>query len=109
MTFEEIQRAIEQILGVQRELQESQLRSQESQLRSQEGQLRQREEIEQMLGVQRELQESQLRQREEIDRLIRLVDRLIGYSIVNESEHLTLEERMDVLDRRIRRLESGNS
>lgn len=65
--------------------------------------------LEQMLGIQRELQDSQLRQREEIDRLIHLVDRLVGYSIINESEHLTLEERMDTLDRRIRRLESGNS
>ncbi|NJO76058.1 MAG: hypothetical protein HC833_21275 [Leptolyngbyaceae cyanobacterium RM1_406_9] len=105
MSFEEIQRAIEQMLGIQRQLQEGQLRLQESQLR-------QREDIERMLGVQRELQEgqpqlqgSQLRQREEIDRLIRLVDRLIGYSITNEFEHLTLEECMDALDRRTRRLE----
>ncbi|MBW4525161.1 MAG: hypothetical protein KME18_08190 [Phormidium tanganyikae FI6-MK23] len=60
MTPEEIQRTIEQMLAVQRELQNSQLR--------------QREEIdsilpaiERMLEVQRELQNSQLGQREDID------------------------------------------
>ena len=65
--------------------------------------------IEQMLGVQRELQNSQLQQRDEIDRMLRLVDRLIGYSITNESDHLSLEERMTALERRIRRLEPENS
>ncbi|KAM3090091.1 hypothetical protein ACKFKF_35075 [Phormidesmis sp. 146-12] len=65
--------------------------------------------IEQMLEVQRGLQNSQLRQRDELDRMLRLVDRLIGYSITNESEHLSLEERMDALERRMRRLEPGNS
>jgi polyhydroxyalkanoate synthesis regulator phasin len=64
--------------------------------------------IEQMLAVQRELQETQLRQRDDIDRLIRLVDRLIGYSITNESDHLSLEERMTALERRVRRLEPEN-
>jgi len=64
--------------------------------------------IEQMLAVQRELQETQLRQRDEIDRMLRLVDRLIGYSITNESDHLSLEERMTALERRVRRLEPEN-
>lgn len=95
MTFEEIQRAIEQMLTAQRELQESQFH--------------QRGDIERMLAVQRELQESQLRQRDDIDRLIRLVDRLVGYSITNESEHLNLEERMNALERRMRRLEENEA
>jgi small-conductance mechanosensitive channel len=87
MTFDEIQRTLEQMLAVQRELQESQLN--------------QRQEMEQMLAVQRELQESQLNQRQEIVQLLeyqlqqqRLVDRLIGYSITTESDHLDLEERI---------------
>jgi hypothetical protein len=65
--------------------------------------------LEQMLGVQRELQDSQLRQRDDLDRLIRLVDRLVGYSITNETDHLNLEERMSALERRMRRLEPGEN
>ncbi len=65
--------------------------------------------LEQMLAVQRELQESQLRQREELDRLLRISDLLVGYSLTNESEHLSLEERMNSLEQRTRRLEGrGN-
>jgi hypothetical protein len=71
--------------------------------------------LEQMLAVQRELQESQLAQRQEIQAMLtyqerqqRLIDRPIGYSITNESDHLTLEERLNALDERIKRLESGN-
>ncbi len=80
MTFEEIQSILEQMLAVQRDLQESQLT--------------QRQEIQDMLSYQ--------------DRQQRLVDRLIGYSITNESDHLTLEERLNALGERIRRLESGD-
>jgi superfamily II DNA helicase RecQ len=76
MTFDEIQRTLEQMLAVQRELQESQLR--------------QRQEIDQMLAYQ-------VNQQGQIDQLLayqqsqqRLVDRLIGYSLSNESDHLDL-------------------
>lgn len=72
--------------------------------------------LERMLAVQRELQESQLRQRQETDQLLiyqqtqqRLVDRLIGYSISNKSDHLDLEERMNALEQRIRRIEAGDN
>ncbi|PSN14917.1 hypothetical protein C7293_09540 [filamentous cyanobacterium CCT1] len=72
--------------------------------------------LEQMLAVQRELQESQIAQRQEIqdmliyqDRQQRLVDRMIGYSITNESDYLTLEERINALDERIKRLEGRES
>jgi hypothetical protein len=34
---------------------------------------------------------------------------LIGYSISNKSEHLNLEERMDALERRKRRLDNGEN
>jgi hypothetical protein len=122
MTFDEIQRTIEQMLAVQRELQESQLRLQESQARD-------RQDIEQMLAVQRELQEGQLRlqesqlrlqedqlrDRQDIALLLensirqqRLLDRLIGYSITTESNHLDLEERLNALERKVRRLEDAS-
>jgi hypothetical protein len=72
--------------------------------------------LEQMLVVQRELQESQIEHRQEIrdmvayqERQQRLVDRLIGYSITNESDHLTLEERLNALEQRINQIESNNS
>jgi hypothetical protein len=81
MTFDEIQQTLEQMLAVQRELQESQLG--------------QRQEIQAMLAYQEHQQ--------------RLIDRLIGYSITNESDHLNLEERLNALGERIRRLESGES
>lgn len=51
-----------------------------------------------MLAVQRELQESQLRQRENLDRLLHISDRLVGYSLTNESESLNLEKRMARLE-----------
>lgn len=102
MTPEEIQRTIEQMLAVQRELQETQLR-QQNQIENQIMPT-----ISQLLESQRELQNSQIQQRDEIDRMIRLVDRLIGYSITNESDHLSLEERMTALERRVRRLEPEN-
>lgn len=61
-----------------------------------------------MLAVQWQLQESQFRQRDELDRMLRLIDRLIGYSITNESNHLSPEERMSALEQRVRRLEPEN-
>ncbi|UBF25770.1 hypothetical protein K9N68_30175 [Kovacikia minuta CCNUW1] len=94
MTFDQIQRTLEQMLAVQRELQESQLR--------------QRQEIDQLLVYQ-------VNQQGQIDQLLayqqnqqRLVDRLIGYSLSNESDHLDLEERMNALERRIRRIETDD-
>jgi hypothetical protein len=78
MTFEEMQRILEQMLVVQRELQGNQRELQETQQSH-------RREIERMLAVQRELQESQLGQQQRITQLFdhqerqqRLVDRLIG-------------------------------
>ncbi|UBF29343.1 hypothetical protein K9N68_16805 [Kovacikia minuta CCNUW1] len=88
MTFDEIQRTLEQMLAVQRELQESQLR--------------QRQEIDQLLVYHDQLLAYQQNQQ-------RLVDRLIGYSLSNESDHLDLEERMNALERRIRRIEADDN
>ena len=136
MTFEEIQKTIEGMLAVQKELQEGQLRMQEGQLkiqeeqlRMQEAQARDREQIEQMLALTRDLQERQIqlqdaqeREREtigimveEMNRLIevsnrheRRIEQLIGYSITNEGEHLDIEERFRALEARVQRLEGRN-
>lgn len=115
MTPEEIQRTIEQMLAVQRELQNRQLEMQERQSRQEDEISGILSAVGRMLEVQRGLQESQLasqesqlQQREDIDRMLRLVDRLIGYSITNESDHISLEERMAALERRVRRLEPEN-
>lgn len=148
MTFEEFQQALTQMLAVQRELQESQLKFreaqelqrqeiqdlltshqsreqeiqgmlavqrelQESQLQFREVQEAQRQEFQSVLTIQRDLQESQLTQRQAIEQLLEyqqrqqtLLDRLIGYSLTNESDHLDLEERMNALERRIQAVEN---
>lgn len=61
--------------------------------------------LEQMLSVQRELQNSQLRLLEAQQRQQGILDQLVGYSLTNESEHLDLQERLNALAQRIRRLE----
>jgi hypothetical protein len=87
MTVDEIQRIIEQMLSVQRELQGSQLRIQESQLRD-------RQDIESLI--------------ENSSRQQRLLDRLIGYSITTESNHLDLEQRLNELERKFKRFEDAS-
>jgi hypothetical protein len=88
MTFDEIQQTLEQMLAVQRELQESQLGQKQHQMA-------QGQQIQDMLAYQ--------------ERQQRLLDRLIGYSITNESDHLTLEERLNALEQRIKQLEPKDS
>jgi hypothetical protein len=58
--------------------------------------------IEQMLSVQRELQESQLRLLVAQKEQSKMIDRLIGYSLSNETDHLDLQERMNQLEERMR-------
>lgn len=119
MTFEEIQKTIEGMLAVQKELQQGQLRIQESQARD-------REQIERMMAIsqdlqqrQIQLQDSQEREREtilimveEMNRLMeisnrheRRIEQLIGYSITNDSDHLNLEEKFRALEQRVERTE----
>jgi hypothetical protein len=50
--------------------------------------------IEGMLAVQRELQDSQLRLLEQSKISERKLDRLIGYSITQESDILTVQEEL---------------
>jgi hypothetical protein len=77
MTFEEMQQTLEQMLAVQRELQNSQLRLLKAQERQQQAQERQQ-------GI---------------------LNQLVGYSLSNESDHLDLQERLNALEQRLRRLE----
>lgn len=78
MTFEEIQTTIEGMLAVQRELQESQIRL-----------------------TQQTQQIAEQTQRQQ-----KILDQLIGYSIIQESGQLDLQEQLLALQRRIERLEN---
>jgi hypothetical protein len=123
MTPEEIQRTIEGMLSVQRELQEGQLKLQETQYQFQaeqqqlqETQKKDRETIEQMLSVQRDLQEGQMQVLDALSSLIevsnrneRRIEQLVGYSITNESDRLDLQQQVEDLKRRVERLESQNN
>jgi hypothetical protein len=80
MTFEEIQRTLEQMLAIQRDLQEKHL---------------------QMLDAVSRLIEVSNRHE-------RRIEQLIGYSLTNESDHLNLEEKFRALEQRVQRLESTN-
>jgi len=115
MTFEEMQNIIEGMLAVQRELQESQLSLKESQLEfrasqeefraSQEAfrasQEAQRDILHELIQKYGDLAEQSIRQKE-------ILDRLIGYSLTNESDHLNLEEKLRALEARMKRLENQN-
>jgi hypothetical protein len=65
--------------------------------------------IEQMLSIQRELQEGQLKLYEQQQRQTRILDQLIGYSISAESGRLDLEDKMTLLENRVKRLEGRAS
>lgn len=84
MTPQEIQSAIEGLLAVQRELQNTQLVM--------------REEIADLKESTKNLNE--LSQRHE-----RRLEQLIGYSITGESDRLDLLERIQNLERRVEQLE----
>ncbi|NET61806.1 MAG: hypothetical protein F6K47_38515 [Symploca sp. SIO2E6] len=99
MTFEEMQKIIERMLSVQRELQESQLELKERQLKFEESQENQKFVLDELIHKYGDLAEHSIRQRE-------ILDRLIGYSLTNESDHLNLEEKLQALDARIKRFEN---
>ena len=108
MTLEEMQQIIEGMLAVQRQLQESQLEFKQSQIEFKQSQIefKQSQEaqkfvLEELIQRYGDLAEQSIRQKE-------ILDRLIGYSISNESEHLNLEEKLQLLETRIKRLENPN-
>lgn len=122
MTFEEVEQAIQQMLTVQRELQESQLRLAERQAdhdrwieqfraqmaEQQEAHVRRMAEHTQWLTNFRQViqdqGERQIRVEAEQDRQERILNRLIGYSLANETDHLNLEERLIRLEQRIEQI-----
>lgn len=61
--------------------------------------------IEGLLAVQRELQDSQLKLLEQSKISERKLDRLIGYSITQESDILTVQEELIALKTRVSALE----
>ncbi len=61
--------------------------------------------IEGLLAVQRELQNSQLKLLEQSKISERKLDRLIGYSITQESDILTVQEELIALKTRVSALE----
>jgi chromosome segregation ATPase len=114
MTPEEIQKTIEGMLAVQRGIQESQLELQASQL--------------ELKDTQRSLQDSYIELKEaqqHTDHQLnvigeylrdviqsqaeqgRRIDQLLGYSLSAESDRLTLQERLILLENRVRKLENG--
>jgi uncharacterized membrane-anchored protein YhcB (DUF1043 family) len=99
MTFEEMEKILEGMFAVQRDLQEGQLRLQERQEQLQESQERQRVVLDELIQQYGNLFEHSERQQ-------KILDQLIGYSLTNESEHLSLEEQLQALDARRKRLEN---
>ncbi len=94
MTPEEIQRAIEGMLDIQRELQNSQLEFRES--------------LVQLRMDITDLKESTKNLNDISQRHERRIEQLIGYSITGESDHLDLLGRLTTLERRVNRLEQDN-
>jgi DNA repair exonuclease SbcCD ATPase subunit len=84
MTFEEMQKTLETMLAVQRELQVTQLQQQSA--------------LTELIKKYGDLAEATTKQKA-------ILDQLIGYSLTNESDHLDLEEKLLVLQAKVRRLE----
>ncbi len=101
MTPEEIQRTIEGMLAVQKELQNSQLRFDSSLDRLGQDISELRESIS-------ELRESVTDLKDVSQRHERRIEQLIGYSITGETDRLDLLGRLTTLERRVNRLEQDN-
>ncbi len=127
MTPEEIQQIFQQMLAVQRDLQEKQLKNTEDISRNTENISRNTENISRNTENISRLTEDITRLTEDISQLRdgislladgvselidhsksqdKRLDQLIGYSITAESDRLDLEERVRVLERKIRKIEN---
>lgn len=104
MTFEEFQSEIERMLAVQRSLQESQLRLQSNLEQMQANLALIDNKIERVADNHLQAEVRMNRLEASIERHERLIDRLIGYSLTNETDHLNLEERMMQLEQRMREI-----
>lgn len=94
MTFEEMQKIIEGMLAVQRQLQERPIKFEQSQEA-------QKDVLGELIQRYGNLAEDSIRQKE-------ILDRLIGYSLTNETDHLNLQEKLQALEARMKRIESQN-
>lgn len=90
-----VETTIGQMLAVQKEIQESQLKIQESQISLQESQLT--------------LQESQHQNSQDIAELRKITSDLVGYSINQGSDIQTVREDLQALKRRVDALDGGNA
>lgn len=108
MTPEEIQRTIEGMLAVQKELQNSQIRFDSSLDRLGQDISELRESISELRESTSELRESVTDLKEISQRHERRIEQLIGYSITGESDRLDLLGRLTTLERRVNRLEQDN-
>jgi chromosome segregation ATPase len=109
MTPEEIQKTIEGMLAVQRGIQESQLELKDTQRSLQDSYIGLKEaqqHTDHQLNVigeyLREVIQSQAEQG-------RRINQLLGYSLNAESDRLTLQERLILLENRVKKLENDLS
>lgn len=84
MTFEEIQKTLETMLAVQKELQMTQLQQHST--------------LSELIKQYGDLAEVSIKQKS-------VLDQLIGYSLSNESDHLDLQERLLALQTKVKKLE----
>jgi hypothetical protein len=109
MSPEEIQRTIEGMLAIQRELQNSQFKLQEESQRQREDFNLLREESQRQREDIKILVQSIEQLLEVSNRHERRTEQLLGYSITSESDRLDLQQQLLDLRKRVERLENqGN-
>ena len=109
MTFEEMQKIIQEMLSVQRDLQETQIKQQAT-----VGDLAQRQEqfaqnIENQQNILQELIERYGDLAKNSERQQTILDQLIGYSINAESDRLDLQEQLNLLKQKVEKIEKQKS
>ncbi|MEB3229288.1 MAG: hypothetical protein VKJ27_13010 [Synechocystis sp.] len=107
MTPEEIQKTIEGMLAVQRGIQESQLELKDTQRSLQDSYIELKEaqqHTDHQLNVIGEYLRDVIQSQAEQGRRI---NQLLGYSLSAESDRLTLQERLILLENRVKKLENG--
>jgi len=106
MTPEEIQQILQQMLAVQRDLQDKQLKNTENISRNTENISRNTEDISRLRDGMSLLADGVSELIDHSKSQDKRLDQLIGYSITAESDRLDLEERVRVLERKIRKIEN---
>jgi len=93
MTPEEIQKTIEQMLSIQRQIQETQLKNST--------------EISELSTNMSDLSTKMSELIEHSRKQDKRIEQLIGYSITGESDRLDLEERVRNLERKVKKMKSN--